>query len=60
MGEKRLETDWYFFASTEEYALGGDPYKHSLRSGLSNYLFLDLHVAAKRPDEVRWGFDVVP
>jgi prepilin-type N-terminal cleavage/methylation domain-containing protein/prepilin-type processing-associated H-X9-DG protein len=62
MGEKREDSDWYFFANADEYARGAEPYKHGVRRGRgSNYLFLDTHVAAHRPgNEVKWGFDVPP
>jgi prepilin-type N-terminal cleavage/methylation domain-containing protein/prepilin-type processing-associated H-X9-DG protein len=64
MGERlngdRPDTGWYFFAKTSEYLEGADPYKHGLQRG-SNYLFLDLHVAAVRnPQEVKWGFETEP
>jgi prepilin-type processing-associated H-X9-DG protein len=61
MGEKKELSDWYFFANTEEYMNGAEPYKHGFRRGRgSNYLFLDLHVAQHWPGDVKWGFDVAP
>ena len=57
MGEKRLLSDWYFFTNAWEYADGADPYKHGVRRG-ANYLFLDLHVEARPPNETNWGFDL--
>ena len=59
--DKRELSDWYFFANTEEYVNGAEPYKHGFRRGRgSNYLFLDLHVAQNWPGDVKWGFDVPP
>jgi prepilin-type processing-associated H-X9-DG protein len=50
MGEKNEWTNWYFFANTDEYANGAEPYKHGVRRGRgSNYLFLDLHVTRQWP-----------
>ena len=62
MGEKQPITDWYFFGDTSEYRDGIDPYKHGLRrnTGGANYLFLDLHVAASRPEDTHWGFPLSP
>jgi len=57
MGERKEAGDWFFFANTNEYSDGADPYKHGLRRA-SNYLFLDLHVARHWPKEVKWGFDL--
>lgn len=59
MGEKRAEISIYFFADSEEYDHGADPWKHGLSRG-SNYLFLDLHAATHRPNEVNWGFPTPP
>jgi prepilin-type N-terminal cleavage/methylation domain-containing protein/prepilin-type processing-associated H-X9-DG protein len=59
MGEKRAEISVYFFADSEEYDGGADPWKHGLSRG-SNYLFLDLHAATCRPKDVNWGFPTTP
>jgi len=56
LGEKRTDTDWYYFGTRAEYEDGADPWRHDVRLG-SNYLFLDLHVSPMEPRRAERGFD---
>ena len=56
MGEKRADTDWYFFGALNEYRDGADAWKHDIHLGC-NYLFLDQHVAPMQPKFAERAYD---
>jgi prepilin-type N-terminal cleavage/methylation domain-containing protein/prepilin-type processing-associated H-X9-DG protein len=59
MGEKRTEYEDYYMdpdIGPGDYDRLVEPYRHGLKVG-SNYLFLDLHVESRPPNEANPGID---